>query len=91
MIVLEQGMLQLIQPIITFTKKPPVHLALIALTAVCETKQRAILILAAQDQTKAVGHPVLERHQRATIQRVVLVVAVVQQRATLIPTALTLR
>ena len=64
--------------------------ALIALTAVCETKQRVILILAAQDQTKEVGHHVQEHHQRAAIQRAVLV-AVVQQPATLIPAALTLR
>ena len=85
MIVLEQGMLQLIQPIITFTKKPPVHLAPIALTAVCEIKQRAILILVAQDLTKAAEHHVLERHQHAMIQRVV------STPVTLFPAALTLR
>ena len=89
MIVLEQGMLQLIQPSITFTKKPQsaqsVHLAPIALTAVCEIKQRAILILVAQDLTKAAEHHVLERHQHAMIQRVV------STPVTLFPAALTLR
>ena len=53
-------------------------------------KLPVILILAAQDQTKEVGHHVQEHHQRAVIQRAVLV-AVVQQPATLIPAALTLR
>ena len=44
-----------------------VHLAPIVLTAVCEIKQRAILILAAQDLPKEVERRVLERLQHATI------------------------
>ena len=58
---------------------------------VATQKLPVILILAAQDQTKAVERRVLEPHQRATLQHVVLVVEVVQQPATLFPTALTLR
>ena len=43
---------------------------------VATRKLPVILILAAQDQTQAVERRVLERHQRATLQHVVLVVAV---------------
>ena len=43
---------------------------------VATRKLPVILILAAQDQTKEVGYHVVERHQRATIQHVVPVVAV---------------
>ena len=40
-------------------------------------KLPVILILAAQDQTKEVGHHVQEHHQRAMIQRAVSVVAAI--------------
>jgi hypothetical protein len=71
MMVMEQGLLQLIQPITIFTKKKPVHLAPIALTVDCETKLRAILILAAQDLTKAVEQLVLGIYLLVMIRPVV--------------------